>query len=114
MVDEIAKEMACPKSFLAKILQKLVKAGVVQSFRGVRGGFQLRRAPKDITLFDIIEAIQGVIAMNACAVDNTVCSLSNTCSVHPIWITLRGEVSGLLKRHNFAEIIASRPAAGES
>jgi Rrf2 family protein len=107
MVDEIAREMATPKSFLAKILQKLVKAGVVQSFRGVKGGFRLNRAPEDISLLDVIEAVEGAIALNACAIDNTVCGFSSTCAVHPIWIKLREEFNQLLKRHNFADIAAS-------
>ncbi|MBI5848074.1 MAG: Rrf2 family transcriptional regulator [Nitrospirae bacterium] len=107
MVDEISREMATPKSFLAKILQKLVKAGVVKSFRGVKGGFQLNRAPEDINLLDVIEAIEGVVALNTCAVDSSVCGFSKTCAVHTVWITLRGEVNELLRKHNFAEIAAT-------
>jgi len=104
MVDEIAREMAAPKSFLAKILQKLAKGGTVNSFRGVRGGYQLSRPPQDITLLDVIEAIEGTIALNACAVDKRACSFSSTCAVHPIWIRLRNEFNEMLKRHNFADI----------
>jgi len=107
MVDEIAREMDAPKSFLAKILQRLVKAGVVKSFRGVKGGFQLNRPPKDINLLDVIEAIEGVIALNACAVDSSVCGFSSTCGVHAIWVTLRVEFNELLRKHNFAEIVKS-------
>lgn len=111
MVDEISREMATPKSFLAKILQKLVKAGVVRSFRGVKGGFQLNRAPKDINLLDVIEAIEGVVALNACAVDSSVCGFSGTCGVHTVWVKLRGEVNDLIKKHNFAEIaeVSNKP-----
>jgi len=104
MVDEISREMATPRSFLAKILQKLAKAGIVKSFRGVKGGFQLAKEPTQITLLDVIEAIEGAIALNACAIDSSACGFSGTCSVHPIWIKLRGEFNELLKQHNFAEI----------
>lgn len=104
MVDEIAREMATPKSFLAKILQRLVKAGVVRSFRGVKGGFQLNRAPGDISLLNVIEAIEGVVALNACALDSSICEFSNTCGVHTVWVTLRVEFNELLRKHNFAEI----------
>lgn len=107
MVDKISREMATPKSFLAKILQKLVKAGVVKSFRGVKGGFQLSRAPNDISLLDVIEAIEGIVALNACAVDSSICGFSDTCGVHTVWVKLRVEVSELLKKHNFAEIVES-------
>lgn len=114
MVDEISREMATPKSFLAKILQKLVKAGVVRSFRGVKGGFQLNRAPKAINLLDVIEAIEGVVALNACAVDRSVCGFSGTCGVHTVWVTLRGEVNELMKKHNFADIAEATRKSRES
>jgi len=114
MVDEIAREMAAPKSFLAKILQRLVKAGVVKSFRGVKGGFQLNRAPGDISLLNVIEAIEGVVALNACAVDSSVCEFSNTCGVHTVWVTIRGEVNELLRKHNFAEIAEATKRSGRS
>jgi len=114
MVDEISREMATPKSFLAKILQKLVKAGVVRSFRGVKGGFQLNRQPKDINLLDVIEAIEGVVALNACAVDSSVCGFSSTCGVHAVWVKLRGEVNELLRNNNFADIAEATKISRES
>ncbi|MBI5076469.1 MAG: Rrf2 family transcriptional regulator [Nitrospirae bacterium] len=114
MVDEISREMATPKSFLAKILQKLVKADVVRSFRGVKGGFQLSREPRDINLLDVIEAIEGVVALNACAVDSSVCSFSGTCGVHTVWVTLRAEVNELMKKHNFADIAEATKRSRES
>ena len=105
IVDRIAEQMCIPKTFLAKILQKLVKAGIVKSFRGAKGGCQLSRKPEDITLLDVIEAIQGPVAMNACALDSSVCGLSSTCSVHPVWIEVRKEVENILRRKNFAEFL---------
>ena len=114
MVDEISREMATPKSFLAKILQKLVKAGVVKSFRGVKGGFQLNREPGDISLLDVIEAIEGVIVLNSCAVDSSVCGFSGTCGVHTVWVKLRGEVNDLMRKHTFADIAEATKRSRES
>jgi Rrf2 family protein len=107
IVDRIAEQMCIPKTFLAKILQKLVKAGIVKSFRGAKGGCQLTRGPEDITLLDVIEAIQGPVAMNACALDSSVCGLSSKCSVHPVWIEVRKEVEAILRKKNFAEFLKS-------
>jgi Rrf2 family protein len=104
MVNEIAKGKCVPKSFLAKILQKLTKASIVRSYRGVKGGFELARPPKDITLLDVIEAIQGPVAMNICAIDEARCDFSSTCTVHPVWIEIRSEVEKILKRNNFAKL----------
>jgi len=105
IVDRIAEQMCIPKTFLAKILQKLVKAGIVKSFRGAKGGCQLSRKPAEITLLDVIEAIQGPVAINACALDSRVCGLSSTCSVHPVWIEVRKEVENILRKKNFAEFL---------
>jgi len=103
MVDEISKEMCIPKSFLAKIVQKLAKANILQSYRGVKGGFQLSGRPEDISIYDVIEAIEGPVAMNVCAVDKKECGLSAKCKIHPIWVELRKEVEDMLKKRNFSQ-----------
>lgn len=105
MVDEIARARAIPKSFLAKILQKLTKAKIVKSFRGVKGGFQLAKRPKEINLLDVIEAIEGTVAMNRCAIDKRMCSFSNTCSVHPVWVEMRSIVEDRLRNYSFAKLV---------
>ena len=104
MIDVIAREMEIPKSFLAKILQKLARASLVKSFRGVKGGFQLARLPEEISLLDVMEAIEGEVSMNACALDQTVCSRSETCPVHPAWVEIRKDVRKILKKYNFARL----------
>jgi len=103
-IGEIARHMHIPQSFLAKILQRLVKAGIIESNRGIKGGFQLARKPKEINLLDVIEAIEGSVAMNRCAIDKRLCDLSNICSVHPIWIEIRKEVEKRLRKEDFAKL----------
>ncbi|MDA8433087.1 MAG: Rrf2 family transcriptional regulator [Nitrospiraceae bacterium] len=107
MVDEISKEMNIPKSFLAKILQKLSKAEIVKSYRGVKGGFAIARGPKEISLLDVIEAVQGPVAMNICALDETLCGFSSTCTIHPVWVEVRKEVEKLLRDKNFSALRAA-------
>jgi Rrf2 family protein len=107
MVDEISKEMHVPKSFLAKILQKLSRASLVKSYRGVKGGFALARHPSEISLFDVIKAIQGPILINICAVDQKACRLSDTCVIHPVWIDIRSQVEMMLKKKHFADLLTS-------
>ena len=107
-VEEISKAMFVPKTFLAKILQSLMKAGIVSSVRGVKGGFQLAKRPKDINLLDVIEAIQGPSAPNLCAVDKRMCQLSGICTVHPVWMKIREMVEKELKKKNFAELSKKR------
>lgn len=108
MVDEIASEMKIPKSFLAKILQKLTKARIAKSFRGVKGGFILSRKPEDINLLEIIEITEGPIAINTCVVNKISCSFSDSCSVHPVWVSVRREIEEKLKTVNFKQLISER------
>jgi Rrf2 family protein len=105
VVDDIAIVMDIPKSFLAKILQRLVKSGVVKSSRGIKGGFQLAKTPRQISLLDVIEAIQGPAGMNRCAIDKETCKLSNTCTVHPVWVELRQKVEQHLGKITFQKLL---------
>ncbi|MCX8117563.1 MAG: Rrf2 family transcriptional regulator [Desulfobacterota bacterium] len=100
----ISESMEIPRTFLAKILQRLAAKGIVSSVRGVAGGFQLAKKPREISLLDVIEAIQGPSAMNVCAIDRRRCSRSSTCTVHPIWTEIRTHVEKRLRRENFATL----------
>ena len=104
-VEEISGATLVPKSFLAKILQQLMKAGIVNSARGVKGGFQLAKKPKAINLLEVIEAIQGPSAANICAIDRKKCSLSRTCSVHPVWVEIREMAEKRLREENFEMLL---------
>jgi Rrf2 family protein len=103
--SEISRSMDIPKSFLAKILRRLSWKGLVKSTQGVRGGFQLSKRPREINLLEVIEAVQGPSSMNRCAIDKRVCHRSDTCAVHPIWVKLRIEIEGRLKRENFEKLV---------
>jgi Rrf2 family protein len=103
-VEEISGEMAIPRSFLSKIVQRLTKAGILASFRGMSGGFRLARKPSAITLLDVIEAMQGSVASNKCAIDTMQCGLSCTCIVHPVWVALKKRTEDYLRKVNFANL----------
>ncbi len=104
-VTEVAHAMQIPKSFLAKILQRLVRSHILASMRGVKGGFVLAVKPSEITLLDIMESVQGPTGINVCAIDSRRCRLSNTCSVHPVWVQIRKEVERRLKTQTIAKLL---------
>lgn len=79
LISEVAEAQGVPESYLAKIFQDLAKAGLVRSHRGARGGFTLARAPQQITLRQIIEAIEGPIAISRCLDPREGCASSATC-----------------------------------
>ncbi|TFH33766.1 MAG: Rrf2 family transcriptional regulator [Anaerolineales bacterium] len=83
--SEIARKQHIPPSFLAKIVSQLSVAGVVQTSRGARGGVALARAADDISLLEVIEAIDGPIMLNECVTDPNGCVFGDECPVQEIW-----------------------------
>ena len=64
-ITEIAKQYGVPKEFLKKIIQDLIRCGLIKSKRGASGGYSLARSPEQISFYDVIAAIEGPIAVNA-------------------------------------------------
>ncbi len=104
-VTEIARSMHIPKSFLAKIVQRLVRRGLLESLRGAQGGLRLARNPSKMNLLEIMEAVQGPTGINTCAVNSKKCRLSSSCAVHPIWVDIRKEVEDRLRRETIAGLL---------
>ncbi len=107
-VGEIAEQMHLPKSFLAKILQRLVRERIVESIRGVNGGFRLLKKPGHITLLEVLIAIQGIVPVNICAVDKRRCSMTSHCGVHPVWLEIRREIERRLATRTISSLLEAR------
>lgn len=103
--SRIAQEMRIPPSFLAKIVSQLSVAGVVQTSRGARGGVALAREPKDITLLEVIEAIDGPITLNECVPDRSACIFGEDCTVHNIWRDTQAKLVEELAGTHFGGLI---------
>jgi Rrf2 family protein len=103
-VTEISDEYKIPRSFLAKILQKLVKAKIVRSYRGVKGGFSLARQAKDISLLEVLEAIEGKLCINVCLADKKKCDFAKHCSVSSVWASAQAKFVDTLKKANFDDL----------
>jgi Rrf2 family transcriptional regulator, iron-sulfur cluster assembly transcription factor len=103
-VTEISEEYKIPRSFLAKILQKLVKARIVRSYRGVKGGFSLAKQSRDITLLEVLEAIEGKMCINVCLADKKKCGFSKNCPVSSVWATAQAKFTDTLKKTNFEDL----------
>ncbi len=110
-VTEISQKMHIPKSFLAKILQRLVREGIVESSRGARGGFWLQKSPQEITLLEVFSAMQGVAPINTCAIDKRRCKLSAKCCVHPVWVDIRKDVEQKLAAHTIANLLMEKQSS---
>jgi len=101
----IAKEQRIPPSFLAKIISQLSIAGLLHTSRGARGGVTLAREPREITLLEVVEAIDGPIQLNECVTNEGVCSFEDNCPIRSVWCNAQDELVGRLRTTNFAELM---------
>jgi Rrf2 family protein len=107
----IAEEQKIPPSFLAKIISQLSIAGLLHTSRGARGGVTLARLPGEITLLEVIEAIDGPIQLNECVGDASNCSFDKDCPLRPVWCEAQKELVGRLQATNFADMISNGQTA---
>ena len=103
----IAEEQRIPPSFLAKIVSQLSIAGLLHTSRGARGGVTLARAPQEITLLEVIEAIDGPIQLNECVGDTGSCSFDDDCPLRPVWCDAQEDLVKRLRGTNFADMITN-------
>jgi Rrf2 family protein len=97
----VAREMKIPASFLAKIISQLSIAGLLHTSRGARGGVSLAREPKEISVLDVVEAIDGPILLNECVGTSKPCTFEEECLVHPIWVEVQESLVKRLRATRF-------------
>jgi Rrf2 family iron-sulfur cluster assembly transcriptional regulator len=103
-IRELTKKIQIPYHFLAKILQDLTYKGLLVSQKGPTGGFALAKSAKEITLFDIVEAIDGAGFTKNCILGFPECSGKNPCAVHDAWGPMREKLQSTLASQSVAEM----------
>jgi Rrf2 family protein len=101
----IAQEQRIPPSFLAKIVSQLSVAGLLQTSRGARGGVSLARSPEQITVLDVVEAIDGPISLNECGSCGGACTFGEECPMKPVWSETQSALVQRLKTITFDSFI---------
>jgi len=111
LVSEIAEATDVPQTFLAKIFQSFAKQGLVNSFRGTGGGFVLGRPASQITLRQVVEAVEGPVIPNRCLIADVGCERKERCTVHPVWNRMQQQIGAILDSVTLEEL--SRPTSTE-
>ena len=101
--SQIAEAQHIPASFLAKIISQLSLAGVLQTARGARGGVTLAKSAEQITLLEVVEAIDGPILLNQCVNDEHACNFGHECPLQPVWCNAQSELVQRLSETNFGQ-----------
>jgi Rrf2 family protein len=108
---EIAEQYDIPIELLAKVLQRLVRTGLLVSTQGTRGGYTLSRPPKSISVADVIQAIDGPFTVTACSTENSDCEQYSKCSVRdPLW-QIRERIVAALGTVTLSEMAADQVVA---
>ncbi|MDX9758445.1 MAG: Rrf2 family transcriptional regulator [Bacteroidota bacterium] len=111
-ISEIAEDQDVSKTYLAKIFQQLSTARIVVGHRGVTGGYILAREPKDITLVDVIEAVDGPIIRRHCCLGMFGCTIKNKCAVLEAFSTATERFVDVLQNITMQNIVDDMAKAG--
>lgn len=103
---KVAQDIGAPQNYLGKLLKTLAEEGLVESQKGLGGGFRLVRAPEAISLFDIVEPIEHISRWSGCILGWPECSEAHPCAMHNRWKMVRDTYLQMLHRTTVAELAA--------
>ena len=106
---EIAEQYDIPIELMAKVLQRLVRSGLLTSHQGTRGGYTLSKPTAAISVADIIQAIDGPLTVTACSTEDEQCEQFTKCNVRdPLW-RIKDRILSALSTCSLAEITMEMP-----
>jgi FeS assembly SUF system regulator len=110
---ELAERSGLEAPTVAKVLKPLAAAGLVEGFRGANGGYRLTRAAEAISLVEIVEAMEGPLAMTECSVPSGQCSIEQTCGIRGNWRHINDVVAEALSHVSLAQMLEPPQQARE-
>ena len=96
---------------VSKLLKPLAQAGLVEGFRGANGGYKLARDAADISLVEIVEAMEGPLGMTECSVHAGQCGIEDSCGVRANWRRINDVVADALRGVSLAQMLGPMPPA---
>ena len=92
---------------MAKILGSLAKAGLLRSSRGVNGGFTLAHPAEEISLLDVVEAVEGPLSLTRCVPDPLGCVHSDNCPACSVWALVQHRISDVLQHATLEDLVST-------
>ena len=109
--SELAERAGLEVPTVAKLLKPLAQAGLVEGFRGANGGYKLARDAADISLVEIVEAMEGPLGMTECSVHAGQCGIEDSCGVRANWRRINDVVADALRGASLAQMLGPMPPA---
>jgi len=110
---ELAETAGLEPPTVSKLLKPLAQAGLVTSQRGVHGGYRLSRDPADVSLIEIVEAMEGPLAMTECSQHDSRCGIAHQCGVRANWRLINDVVADALRGVTLAQMLAPTPSPAD-
>ena len=110
---QIARRQGIPRDYISKVLSTLSRAGIVATLPGRAGGVQLRRPPASLTVREVLEAMEGPLALNRCLVRRGECPRDQSCPVHRFWARTQKELTRMLQAATIADLLPDSPGHGK-
>jgi Rrf2 family protein len=104
ILNEIAEKQGIPRNFLAKILQALVKSGLVRSHQGVNGGYSVGNTLEAINVEQIIETGEGPIHRDRGLIGEGECERDSFCTIHNVWVEAQEKLIRVLEEATLADL----------
>jgi FeS assembly SUF system regulator len=101
----LAERARLETTTVSKLLKTLAHAGLVSGQRGVHGGYRLARAPRDISLMEVVEAMEGPLGMTECSVHAGNCGIEDHCGVRANWRRINDVVADALRGVTLAQML---------
>lgn len=102
-VGELASHMEMSRTYLGKVLQKLVHVGYLRSLTGPTGGFALAEGTLQLTLLDIVKVLDGPDPLSPCVLGMSACNDKNPCPVHNTWLKSKADLLARMANTTLAE-----------
>src|SRR5581483_4668972 len=103
---DLAAESKLPFSTVSKLLKELLQSGLLNSHRGIKGGYMLARQPHEISVIDIISAIEGPMALTECSTDvSGICNLELSCPIKSNQRVINQAIRGVLEKITLADLV---------
>ncbi|MCP3979303.1 MAG: Rrf2 family transcriptional regulator [bacterium] len=110
--SDVARTQGIPSSFTAKILRRLVRARLLKSSRGVNGGFALARSAAEISMLDIVTAIEGPLSLTSCSCDPEGCEWARDCPASLVWPQVQKSIENALRGISLESLVSAPRANG--
>lgn len=94
---------------VSKVLKSLAQAGLVEGLRGVNGGYRMTCSPQDVSLLEIVEAIEGPLEMTECSSEHSRCEYEPHCNIAPHWRQVNDIIADALRGVSVAQMLQPIP-----